>query len=73
MKKLSVSHNKRGVRSFQYSIVGVILIKTFVFCIGSEFEEMITQTWSRLFSVVLKFLIPLAIKVRSNISHHLEG
>lgn len=65
MKKLAVGHNKRGVRSYQYSLVGAILIKTFMYCLGHEWEEKVSKAWANMFSVMLKVLIPAALKVEA--------
>lgn len=63
MSKLAVGHNKRGVRSYQYAIVGVVLIKTFQKCMGPEHACRVTEVWAKMFSMMLKVLIPAAIKV----------
>jgi hemoglobin-like flavoprotein len=65
MTKLASGHYKRGVRSFQYAIVGTVLIKTFNYCLGEEYAAKVTDVWGKLFSIMLKVLIPASIQVEA--------
>eukprot|EP01035_Chromulina_nebulosa_P017017 gene17017-22523_t len=63
LTKLATGHYKRGVRSYQYAIVGVILLKTFEFCLGDSWNEKCHLAWAKMFSVMLEILLPAALKV----------
>jgi hypothetical protein len=65
MSKLAVGHHKRGVLSHQYAIVGGVLIKAFQKCIGEEYVCRITEVWSKMFSMMLKVLVPAAFKIEA--------
>eukprot|EP01041_Mallomonas_annulata_P014279 gene14278-30382_t len=54
-------HTKKGVKAFQYGIVGEVLIKTFQDCLAEGFTDDMKQAWVKIFSYCLKVILPVAI------------
>eukprot|EP00607_Mallomonas_marina_P008588 CAMPEP_0182420254 /NCGR_PEP_ID=MMETSP1167-20130531/4916_1 /TAXON_ID=2988 /ORGANISM="Mallomonas Sp, Strain CCMP3275" /LENGTH=388 /DNA_ID=CAMNT_0024595967 /DNA_START=89 /DNA_END=1258 /DNA_ORIENTATION=+ len=61
LTKVANGHTKKGVKAYQYGVVGEVLIGTFQFCLGDAFTEELKQSWIRIFSHCLKVIVPVAI------------
>ena len=59
---IAKGHAKRGVRAYQYPIVGEIFMLTMKHCLGESYDDKVELAWKKLFSVMLKFVLPAAIR-----------
>ena len=60
---------KRGVRAYQYPIVGEVLLKTFSTCLDEkEWDDETSLAWRQMFSLVLQITLPAAIKEETLLS-----
>jgi hemoglobin-like flavoprotein len=48
--------------AFQYGIVGEVLLWTLTLTLGSEFDEPTKLAWVKIYSVMLKVIIPVAVR-----------
>jgi len=58
---LAKSHAKYNVISTQYGIVGEVLLWTLNHCLGAQFDAATSLSWLKIYSVMLKVIIPVAI------------
>jgi len=61
MVNLANAHNKRGVRANEYGIVGEVLFYSIKHCIGNSYTPNIHIAWVRIFSRMLKYIVPIAV------------
>jgi hemoglobin-like flavoprotein len=62
LEKLARSHTKKGVIAVQYGVVGEVLLWTFSQCLGNQFDAEMNVSWVKIYSVMLKVIIPVAIE-----------
>ena len=58
---LAHAHSKYGVKAAQYGIFGDVLFWTLSTCLGSDMNEISLTAWVKLYSLMLKIIIPVAI------------
>jgi hemoglobin-like flavoprotein len=61
-------HNKKGVVSYQYPLVGEILLKTFAECLGEAWDEQTSLAWTKIVSITMLCIVPLALKVEKEMN-----
>lgn len=62
LSDLAIRHSKIGVRSHQYGIVGEVLLWSLETCLGPEIFDAATKlAWVKIYSFMLKAIIPVAI------------
>ena len=61
MLNLADAHNKRGVRANEYGIVGEVLFYSVKKCIGTAYTPEVHYAWVRVFSRMLKYIVPKAV------------
>ena len=54
-------HTRKGVKSFQYGIVGEVLLWTFSYCLGDAFTPEAQLAWKRLLSYCIAIILPVAV------------
>ena len=64
--RVAKAHVKRGIRSHQYPIVANVCVKTFVVCMGKYWKVKLEAVWTKIFSVILTTLVPMAIKLEKS-------
>ena len=69
LRELAIVHaNQRGVRCYQYPLVGEMYMKTLQSCLGSGYTEDVENAWQRIFSVTLEVLLPFALEAEDNLA-----
>jgi len=66
LKELSKKHYQRGVRAYQFPIFGEVLMRTFAFCLGEAWTETAKEGWSKIFSVILRIVVPTSLKIEKD-------
>ena len=61
MINLANAHNKRGVRANEYGIVGEVLFYSVKKCIGPAYTPNVHLAWIKIFSRMLKYIVPTAV------------
>jgi len=61
MLNLANAHNKRGVRANEYGIVGEVLFHSVKTCIGPAYTPKVHMAWIKVFSRMLKAIVPTAV------------
>ena len=70
LRELAIVHaNVRGVRCYQYALVGDMYMKTLQFCLGSGYTAGVELAWQRIFSVTFEVLLPYALEAEHSITH----
>lgn len=62
LEGLAVGHAKKGVVASQYGIVGEVLIWALGHVLEENFDDDTKQAWLRIYCLMLKFIIPAAVK-----------
>jgi hypothetical protein len=59
----------QGVLSYQYGIVGEVLLWTLTKCLGPEYFANVATPWIKVYSIVLSVMVPVALKEESALFH----
>eukprot|EP01033_Poteriospumella_lacustris_P017370 gene17370-biopygen7802 len=59
---LAKSHNRMGIRAVEYGIFGECLFWVLKLTLGPEYDAMTHMGWVKIFSRVLKAMVPVAIE-----------
>lgn len=51
----------RGVKTFQYAVVGDIFMKTLKHCLGDNYDKATALAWTKILSVMLTFVMPASL------------
>lgn len=62
METLANIHNKLGVKAVEYGIAGEAILYTLHKCVGDEFTPAARNGWIKIYSTLLKFLIPYVVR-----------
>ena len=58
---LAHTHSDRGVRGVQYGIMGDVLFWTLRKCLGARYDVATAHSWTKIFSYMLKVIVPVAV------------
>lgn len=59
--ELAISHSRRNVRAIEYGILGEVMFWTLRVVLGSAYTPDVHETWRKIFSRMLKVLVPVSI------------
>jgi nitric oxide dioxygenase len=59
---IAEDHCGRGIRAVEYSIVGEVLMWAIQFMLGTEYDRSVESSWIRLYSSMLRVIVPLAVE-----------
>ena len=62
LNDIAKGHATKGVKAFQYPIVGEIFMTTMGHCLGASYDDSVQLAWTKIFSVILSIVLPAAIK-----------
>ncbi len=63
MKKIAISHCKRGVQAIEYGIMGNALFYSLEKCLGPEhFTPAVDLAWKSMYSSMLRHIVPECVK-----------
>lgn len=69
LTKIAKGHcHNRGVRAWQYPIVGEIVLATYEKCLGDGWDEQTRVAWIKIFSIVLSITVPAALAEEKTLS-----
>lgn len=61
LTKLTHVHSERGIRGMQYGIIGEVLFWSLKHCLGDSYDERTNQAWIKIFSYMLKIIVPVSL------------
>lgn len=61
LTQLALSHCRMGVKSCEYGILGEVMFWTLEKCLGTSYTPELHRSWVKIFSQMLKVIIPIAI------------
>jgi hemoglobin-like flavoprotein len=67
LQTLAKIHSEKGVMSYQYGIVGEVLLWTLNKCLGAGYFEEVKVSWVKVYSIILSVMVPEALKVEADI------
>ncbi len=59
--KLAENHCKKGIKAIEYGIVGEVLFYSLKKVLGSEYSKEVHRAWIKIFSRMLKIMVPVAV------------
>mmetsp|Transcript_22680 Transcript_22680/g.20597 ORF Transcript_22680/g.20597 Transcript_22680/m.20597 type:complete len:261 (+) Transcript_22680:32-814(+) len=59
--ELALSHCKRGVKACEYAIIGDVMFWSLREVLGSLYDDRTNEAWIKIFSMMLKVIVPIAI------------
>ena len=62
LNEIAKGHATKGVKAFQYPIVGEIFMTTMEHCLGASYDNSVQLAWTKIFSVILTIVLPAAIR-----------
>ena len=66
--RLVVIHNARGVKVSEYGLVGEVLFYSLRHCLGPAYTVDVSKAWIKVFSRMLKYIVPKAIAIELSTS-----
>jgi nitric oxide dioxygenase len=63
LHRLVVIHNQFGVKAMEYCIVSEVFFYSLRKCLGAAYNIQLSKAWIRVFSKVLRVIIPKAIRL----------
>ena len=67
LQGLAKTHSAKGVIAVQYGLVGEVLLWTFSQCLGDQFDAATSLSWVKIYSVILKVIVPVAVGEENSI------
>lgn len=59
---LAISHSNKGIKAVEYGVVGEVMFWTLRKVLGKAFTSDIHNSWLKIFSGMLKIIVPMALK-----------
>lgn len=60
IRSLTEAHNRRGVKCYEYMLVGEVLFWSLHKCLGREYTKDVHKAWCKIFSRLLDMMVPVA-------------
>jgi len=61
LASLANSHNEKGVKATEYGLIGTVMFHTLKKCLGADYTREVDLAWKKIFSRMLKVIVPLAV------------
>ena len=61
LASLANSHNEKGVKATEYGLIGTVMFYTLKKCLGADYTREVDIAWKKIFSRMLKVIVPLAV------------